>query len=110
GELYAELLAQLGERVELVQLTNPVPAVTGLAPFRDDQGLRLEVAEHARRPTRAPTRLPDGHPCPHPGLTLSESCQGSRAPTCPHARTDPRGARRRPGDSSRPRSRACPRS
>src|SRR4029079_4708091 len=67
GELYAELLAQLGERVELVQLTNPVPAVSGLAPFRDDQGLRLEVAEHARRPTRAPTRLPDSHPCPHPG-------------------------------------------
>src|SRR5262245_40978843 len=74
SELDAEARPELGERVELVQLTDAVPAVARRAPRRDDEPLLLEVPKHARRPTRAAAGLPDRHHRLH-DPTLSESCQ-----------------------------------
>ena len=60
-ELDAEARAQLGERIQLVELADAVAAIAGRTAARHDESLLLEIAQHARRPPRAAARLADGH-------------------------------------------------
>src|SRR5262249_30627687 len=55
----AETAAQLGERAELVQLTQSVEPVTGRRARRDDEPGLLEVAEHAGGPACVLCGVPD---------------------------------------------------
>ena len=59
AQLDAELASELGERPQLVQLADAVPAVAGCGAARDDETRSLEVAQHAGRPAGAPARLTD---------------------------------------------------
>jgi hypothetical protein len=48
GELDAVLSTELGKCIQLVELTNAVAAIAGVAALRDDEPLLLEVPQHAR--------------------------------------------------------------
>src|SRR5205823_7608814 len=75
-DLEAEPPAELGERLELVQLAEAVEPVAGGGAGRDDEAEALEVAEHARRPRRALCRLAHLQGIHSP--TLTRTCQGWR--------------------------------
>src|SRR4051795_12648215 len=97
GELRPEAFAKCTQGAQLVELEEPVLAVSGAASVRHHEPGSFEVAEHSRRPARLGCCLSYGEALHRANLTTSVSGSWDRASvraqTCPRGRSGPRGGR-----------------